>query len=246
MVLQVSRWDRLKDMGGVMTAFAEHIAASSAEAQLVLAGPAVTGVADDPEGAAVRAECVEQFRSLPREMQTRIHLASLPMDDVAANALSFTVRGPDTGGLAPGEYAVRVRLSPNNQDGLPVTDTARLVVPKTMPPLGDSILWRRGPSTGPQYVITADPRFQRSDRIRVEIPTNAPGTATADTTTPPPSHRPPDVRTNRSSPFDVCATTTSGARVTSTNPRGGGGADGRPGPLSSRDSTAPPVSIASS
>jgi hypothetical protein len=93
--------------------------------------------------------------------------------------LSFTVRGPDTGGLAPGEYAVRVRLRPNNQDGLPVTDTARVVVPKNLPALGDSLLWRRGPSTGPQYVITADPRFQRTDRIRVEIPTRATGTATA-------------------------------------------------------------------
>ena len=45
--------------------------------------------------------------------------------------------------------------------------------------LGDSLLWRRGSSTGPQYVITADPRFQRSDRIRVEIPTQLAGIATA-------------------------------------------------------------------
>jgi hypothetical protein len=96
--------------------------------------------------------------------------------DVAANALSFTMRAPETGGLAPGEYAVRVRLRPNNQDGLPVADTARVVVPRTLPALGDSLLWRRGTSTGPQYVITADPRFQHSDRIRVEIPTRAAGT----------------------------------------------------------------------
>jgi VWFA-related protein len=95
--------------------------------------------------------------------------------DVAATALSFTMRAPETGGLAPGEYAVRVRLRPNNQDGLPVADTARVIVPKTLPPLGDSMLWRRGSSTGPQYVITADPRFQHSDRIRVEIPTGAAG-----------------------------------------------------------------------
>ncbi|HKC57994.1 MAG TPA: VWA domain-containing protein [Vicinamibacterales bacterium] len=96
--------------------------------------------------------------------------------DVAANALSFTMRAPETGGLAPGEYAVRVRLRPNNQDGLPVAETARVVVPRTLPALGDSLLWRRGTSTGPQYVITADPRFQHSDRIRVEIPTSAAGT----------------------------------------------------------------------
>ena len=99
--------------------------------------------------------------------------------DVPANASAFTMRGPDAGGLAPGEYAVRVRLRPNNQDGLPVVDTARLVVAKDLPALGDSLIWRRGPSTGPQFVSTADPRFQHSDRIRIEIPTSASGMATA-------------------------------------------------------------------
>jgi len=99
--------------------------------------------------------------------------------DVPTNASAFTMRGPDAGGLAPGEYAVRVRLRPNNQDGLPVVDTARLVVAKDLPALGDSLIWRRGPSTGPQFVSTADPRFQHSDRIRIEIPTSASGMATA-------------------------------------------------------------------
>ena len=99
--------------------------------------------------------------------------------DVGANAMSFTMRAPDSGGLAPGEYAVRVRLRPNNQDGLPVADTARVVVPKTLPALGDSLMWRRGASTGPQFVITADPRFQHSDRVRVEVPTSLAGTPTA-------------------------------------------------------------------
>jgi VWFA-related protein len=99
--------------------------------------------------------------------------------DVPASASAFTMRGPAEGGLAPGEYAIRVRLRPNNQEGLPVVDTARLVVPKDLPALGDSLIWRRGPSTGPQFVITADPRFQHSDRIRVEIPTSISGTPTA-------------------------------------------------------------------
>jgi hypothetical protein len=54
-----------------------------------------------------------------------------------------------------------------------------VVVPKTLPVLGDSLIWRRGPTTGPQYVITADPRFTHSDRIRIEIPTHADGTPTA-------------------------------------------------------------------
>ena len=99
--------------------------------------------------------------------------------NVAAGAPSFTMRGPETGGLPPGEYALRVRLRPNNQEGLAVADTARLIVPKALPPLGDGLLWRRGPSTGPQFVITADPRFQHSDRIRVEVPTSASGAPAA-------------------------------------------------------------------
>ena len=99
--------------------------------------------------------------------------------DVPASAPAFTMRGPDAGGLAPGEYAVRVRLRPNNQEGLPVVDTTRLIVPRDLPALGDSLIWRRGPSTGPQFVMTADPRFQHSDRIRVEITTSASGTPIA-------------------------------------------------------------------
>jgi VWFA-related protein len=95
--------------------------------------------------------------------------------DVPAAELSFTMRAPENGGLPPGEYAVRVRMRPNNQEGLPVVDTTRVVVPRVLPPLGDSLIWRRGPSTGPQYVLTADPRFQHSDRIRVEIPTMGAG-----------------------------------------------------------------------
>ena len=33
--------------------------------------------------------------------------------------------------------------------------------------------WRRGTSTGPQYVRTADPRYQRSERLRLELATSA-------------------------------------------------------------------------
>jgi trehalose synthase len=54
LVVQVSRWDRLKDPLGVLTGFAEHVRSDEA-AHLVLAGPDVEAVADDPEGAAVLA-----------------------------------------------------------------------------------------------------------------------------------------------------------------------------------------------
>ena len=89
LVVQVSRWDRLKDMQGVLEAFARHVAAdqSCAEAHLTLAGPSVKGVADDPEGAAVLDECTQAWRALPPDVRSRIHLASLPMDDIEENAV---------------------------------------------------------------------------------------------------------------------------------------------------------------
>ena len=79
-VLQVSRWDWLKDMSGVMTAFAEQ-ASSMGDAHLVLAGPSTDGVADDPEATDVLAECLESWRSLPAATRERIHLASISMAD---------------------------------------------------------------------------------------------------------------------------------------------------------------------
>ena len=46
-------------------------------------------------------------------------------------------------------------------------------------PLGDAVMWRRGPSTGPQHLRTADPRFQRNERIRLELATSSAEPATA-------------------------------------------------------------------
>jgi trehalose synthase len=84
MVVQVSRWDRLKDPIGVLRAFAERV--SDARAHLVLAGPAVEAVSDDPEGAEVLAEVRELRASLPADLLGRVHLACLPMTDVEENA----------------------------------------------------------------------------------------------------------------------------------------------------------------
>jgi len=87
LVVQVSRWDRLKDMAGVLTAFADRVAPRLPDAHLLLAGPEVTGVADDPEAAGVLAECQALRELLPPPVRGRCHLASLPMDDPDQNAL---------------------------------------------------------------------------------------------------------------------------------------------------------------
>jgi trehalose synthase len=85
LVVQVSRWDRLKDMAGVMRGWAEHVAPHHA-GYLALVGPAVTNVADDPEGAAVYSDCLLQWQGLPRAVRARTLLVTLPLDDVDENA----------------------------------------------------------------------------------------------------------------------------------------------------------------
>ena len=85
LVVQVSRWDRLKDMVGVLEGFAVGVAGKT-DAHLVLAGPSVTGVADDPEGAQVFAECVAAWEALDETTRRRIKLVMLPMDDIDENA----------------------------------------------------------------------------------------------------------------------------------------------------------------
>jgi trehalose synthase len=84
-VVQVSRWDRLKDMAGVMTGFVRHTGGTP-HARLALVGPAVEGVSDDPEGAAVYTECLEAWRMLPDAVRRRVDLVTLPMDDSEENA----------------------------------------------------------------------------------------------------------------------------------------------------------------
>jgi trehalose synthase len=85
LVVQVSRWDPLKDMAGVMTAFADYVDGTS-PAHLLLAGPVVSGVADDPEGAATLERCIDVWRRLPHAKRSRVHLACLPMHDTDENA----------------------------------------------------------------------------------------------------------------------------------------------------------------
>jgi trehalose synthase len=84
-LLQVSRWDRLKDMTGVMRGFADHVVPGG-DGYLMLAGPSVTEVADDPEGAAIYAECLLQWHDLPPAARARILLVTLPLDDIDENA----------------------------------------------------------------------------------------------------------------------------------------------------------------
>jgi trehalose synthase len=84
-VMQVSRWDQLKDPVGVLRAFAGYVA-SRGDAHLLLVGPSTAAVADDPEGAQVLDEVRAAWHELPARVRRRVHLCSLPMEDVEENA----------------------------------------------------------------------------------------------------------------------------------------------------------------
>ena len=87
--------------------------------------------------------------------------------DVKTDDGPFGFAVPDSGGLPAGEYAVRVKLTSTADGSLALSDTARVVLSASQA-LGEAVMWRRGPTTGPQHRRTADPRFQRSDRLRFE------------------------------------------------------------------------------
>lgn len=87
LVVQVSRWDRMKDPIGVMNGFLRLVSSEQAHgAHLVLAGPNVRGVADDPEGPQVLDEAEHAWRALPDSLRETIHLAQLPTTDNQENA----------------------------------------------------------------------------------------------------------------------------------------------------------------
>lgn len=105
MVLQVSRFDRLKGFDQLIPSFALLLAHGAAmaehrrvnmdrlrceleHAQLVMAGPDPSGVTDDPEAQEVLAELCRQHEQLPEDLRRRVHLLRLPMQSRKQNALT--------------------------------------------------------------------------------------------------------------------------------------------------------------
>ncbi len=85
-VVQVSRWDHLKDMQGVLEGFAGK-STRQGDVRLALVGPAVDAVSDDPEGARVLDECLTYWENLPSRQRSAVRLITLPMDNFELNAL---------------------------------------------------------------------------------------------------------------------------------------------------------------
>jgi len=100
-VLQVSRWDRLKGWRPLLDGFVRlkrefpHRAAQYTErqrrlleqARLVLAGPDPASIRDDPEATEVFTELCEVYGALEPRLQADVALLALPMASVKQNAL---------------------------------------------------------------------------------------------------------------------------------------------------------------
>jgi VWFA-related protein len=133
-------------------------------------------------------ELDQQTKRLPawsRGAQAEITVTGSDNAQVASQRLEikpgesgFTVQLPDAGGMQSGDYTIRVRLRSPMEGELALIDTARISV-KSPPSLGDALMWRRGLTTGPQHLRTVDPRFQRNERIRLELATSSTESATA-------------------------------------------------------------------
>jgi trehalose synthase len=79
-LLQLARWDPLKDMAGVLEAFARHIAPAG-DAHLVLAGPDPSDIADDPENLAVFDAVLRAWKASTPQVRRRVHLVALRLAD---------------------------------------------------------------------------------------------------------------------------------------------------------------------
>jgi hypothetical protein len=70
---------------------------------------------------------------------------------------------------ASGDLLVRLRMRPA-AGSLPLTDTLRITLPPAAASTAAARLLRAGPPTAQRLVPTADPRFRRSERVRLELP----------------------------------------------------------------------------
>jgi VWFA-related protein len=119
---------------------------------------------DWQKGGRVRAS-FEHERGASPQSQSELELAP--------GQRSFHLSPPPGATLVAGRYIVRLELLAANST-VPIRTTADVVIPEADWLLSASgLVARRGPSTGLQYVPTADARFRRTERMRLEIPRSA-------------------------------------------------------------------------
>jgi VWFA-related protein len=105
---------------------------------------------------------------------TQVFTTVVGLDDSTS---TFAVRTPDEVEIQPGAYIVRARLRGGGAASLSEID--RITLQARPVPLGEGIVSRRGPTTGPRHVRTADLRFRRTEMLRLELPTMSEAEASA-------------------------------------------------------------------
>jgi VWFA-related protein len=83
---------------------------------------------------------------------------------------TFSTTAPPGTVIATGRYVVRVELLPKDAT-VPVLTTTEVSIPEDdWIVSATGLASRRGPATGLAYVATADARYRRTERIRLEVP----------------------------------------------------------------------------
>ena len=83
---------------------------------------------------------------------------------------TFQMTPPAGTKLAPGRYVMRLELTAQGST-VPLQTTVDVTVPEGEWLVSETgLVTRRGPSTGLNYVPTADGRFRRTERLRFEVP----------------------------------------------------------------------------
>lgn len=132
-------------------------------------------VTADLDASTLRDAAMAQGGTLAVSVTTGKGVALATADvPVAAGARTVTAELTTTAApLDAGDLLVRLRFAPTG-GSLPLTDTARLGLPAAETPAAAPRLARASPMTRQKFIPTADPRYRRNEKVRVEVPV-APG-----------------------------------------------------------------------
>jgi len=105
---------------------------------------------------------------------TQVFATTLELDDRASR---FVLRTPGDVAIGPGDYVVRTRL--RGGDNAMLSQIDRITIAAGPVTIGEGVLWRRPATVGSVLVQTADPRFRRTEQLRLELPTSSDAPAAA-------------------------------------------------------------------
>ena len=88
-------------------------------------------------------------------------------EQLAPGVRGFKIGLSKPGGLTSGEYIARVRVRPTEPDRAALTEMVPIAFPPS-PGALDPLVFRRSAATANREMPTADRRFRRSERLRVE------------------------------------------------------------------------------